>query len=134
MIIKHITCKNFRQYKKLDFEFPQKGLIAIVGENEAGKSTIQEMVSYALFGSDVLRTVIENTLSFDAGDKEFSVSLTVLFGEDEYVITRGTKFPSKSSYAVLTKNGVEQHRTPKAVDLAIKEIMGGLNWKTFYHT
>jgi len=134
MIIKHIACKNFRQYKKLDFEFPRKGLIAIVGENEAGKSTVQEMVSYALFGSDVLRTVIEKVLSFDASDKEFNVVLTFLMGEDEYTILRGTKFPNKTSFAVMHKNGVEMHRTPKAVDLAIKEIMGGLNWRTFYHT
>jgi exonuclease SbcC len=45
MIIKSLYCKNFMKFRKLDLrEIPDKGLIGIIGENEAGKSTIGEAI------------------------------------------------------------------------------------------
>ena len=51
MIIKSLYCKNFMKFRVLDLrEIPDKGLIGIIGENEAGKSTIGEAISFGLFG------------------------------------------------------------------------------------
>ena len=51
MIIKGIHAKNFMQYEELNIEnIPQKGIIGIFGDNESGKSTIGEAISFALFG------------------------------------------------------------------------------------
>ena len=51
MIIKGIHAKNFMQYEELNIEnIPQKGIIGIFGDNESGKSTIGEAMSFALFG------------------------------------------------------------------------------------
>ncbi|HDY83028.1 MAG TPA: hypothetical protein ENH48_08765, partial [Halieaceae bacterium] len=51
MIINAVQAKNVLKYATLDLkDLPEKGIIAISGENESGKSTIGETVCFALFG------------------------------------------------------------------------------------
>jgi exonuclease SbcC len=51
MIIKSVKAENVLKYASLELkEIPEKGIIAISGENESGKSTIGETVCFALFG------------------------------------------------------------------------------------
>jgi exonuclease SbcC len=51
MIINAVKANNVLKYETLDLEeLPEKGIIAISGENESGKSTIGETVCFALFG------------------------------------------------------------------------------------
>ncbi len=51
MIIKSVKAENVLKYASLDLgDIPEKGIIAISGENESGKSTIGETVCFALFG------------------------------------------------------------------------------------
>jgi exonuclease SbcC len=51
MIIHSIRAKNVLKYTELTIEnLPLKGLIAITGPNESGKSTIGETLCFALFG------------------------------------------------------------------------------------
>ena len=40
MKIKSFNIENFRSVKKLSLEFPENGLLALVGPNNAGKSNI----------------------------------------------------------------------------------------------
>ncbi len=49
MRINKITLENFKQYKKETIAFPE-GLIGLIGKNGAGKSTVFEAVSLALYG------------------------------------------------------------------------------------
>jgi len=51
MIITSLKAVNILKYEKLELtDLPEKGVIAISGANESGKSTIGETVCYALFG------------------------------------------------------------------------------------
>ncbi len=51
MIINSIKASNVLKYASLDLQdLPQRGLIAITGPNESGKSSIGESVCFALFG------------------------------------------------------------------------------------
>ena len=51
MIITDLHATNFLKYATLDLpELPQRGVIAIAGANEAGKSSLGEMICFALFG------------------------------------------------------------------------------------
>jgi hypothetical protein len=51
MIINRIWAENVLKYSHLEVkDIPAQGLIAISGENEAGKSTIGEIICFALFG------------------------------------------------------------------------------------
>ncbi len=51
MIIHRIHAKNVLKYASLRLDdLPERGLIAITGPNESGKSTIGETLCFALFG------------------------------------------------------------------------------------
>lgn len=51
MIISSLYARNFQKYEEIFIaDFPAKGFVGIIGENESGKSTILEMVSFALYG------------------------------------------------------------------------------------
>lgn len=50
MIIKRIQANSLLKYAQLDLALPERGLIAISGPNESGKSSIGEAVCFALFG------------------------------------------------------------------------------------
>ncbi len=51
MIINSVKANNVLKYASLDLQdLPERGLIAITGPNESGKSTIGETVCFALFG------------------------------------------------------------------------------------
>lgn len=55
MIIQSIHAENFRRYETLDIDnIPEKGLITIDGDNEAGKSTISDALCFSLFGRTFL--------------------------------------------------------------------------------
>lgn len=58
MKLLRLELRNFRQHLDTTIEFPL-GLIGIVGPNGAGKSTIVEAISFALYGSRVLRGKID---------------------------------------------------------------------------
>lgn len=55
MIIRELELENFRCFKNQHFVFPE-GVIGILGPNGSGKSSILEAISWALYGSTVLRT------------------------------------------------------------------------------
>ena len=48
MIFKNLVLKNFKSHENTSIDF-NPGITVIVGENGAGKSTIFEAISYALF-------------------------------------------------------------------------------------
>ncbi len=51
MIIQSIHAENFRRYETLTIEnIPERGIITVDGDNEAGKSTISDALCFSLFG------------------------------------------------------------------------------------
>ncbi|MBI4393738.1 MAG: SMC family ATPase [Euryarchaeota archaeon] len=55
MRLRLVHIQNFRKYEDARLEFPD-GLIALVGRNGAGKSTVIEAVGWCLFGNEAART------------------------------------------------------------------------------
>ena len=53
-MLNKVTIKNFRQHEELVVDFTD-GVTVVRGENEAGKSTIFEAISYAMFGIKACR-------------------------------------------------------------------------------
>ena len=90
MIITRIAASNAFKYAKLDIsDIPQKGVIAISGDNEAGKSSIGEIICFALFGKTF--SLAEEDLEKAIRWGEHNCSLTVGFsvGDDaEYEVFR----------------------------------------------
>ncbi len=51
MILTALSAENLLKYERVDIQgLPGKGLIAVSGANESGKSSIGEIVCFALFG------------------------------------------------------------------------------------
>lgn len=54
MIILNIYARNFMKYEELRIrEIPRSGIVGIIGDNEAGKSTILEAITCSIFGRTV---------------------------------------------------------------------------------
>ena len=137
MILIELKCKHFRQYKKLAHTFPSSGIIAVVGENEVGKSTLQEMLGFALFGSVAFRTTVDEVLSYSASDDVCEVEMRFKVGDTIYQLKRGFKGKNHTAYAslrVADSDGKALAENPKAVDSEIKRIFGGIDHKIFYNT
>jgi len=83
MIITRIKAINVLKYEKLELELPEKGLIAISGQNESGKSSIGEAVCFALFG---------RTFSIGPDD----LQRVVRWGENHCAVTLNFKIDSQS--------------------------------------
>lgn len=50
-----LSLKNFRQHADTHVAFPETGITGIVGSNEAGKSTLLEAATWAIYGSRAIR-------------------------------------------------------------------------------
>lgn len=95
-MLKKVKLQNFRKHTALDVVFTE-GLNAIRAANEGGKTTILEAISYALFGSRVLRDGLDNTVTW--GQPVKALKVEVEYGD--YVITR-----SKGGAEVLSMGQV----------------------------
>ena len=141
-----LTMAGFGPYagtQELDFEsFGTGGLYLITGDTGAGKTTIFDAITFALFGEasgdnrepGMLRskyakpedpTYVE--LTFAYGGKEYTVRRNP---EYERAKSRGTGITRQASDALLTEPDGTPVTKPKEVDRRIKEILG-LNREQF---
>ncbi|MBF0471950.1 MAG: AAA family ATPase [Gammaproteobacteria bacterium] len=75
MILTSVHAHNFLKYRSLELDdLPEKGVLAISGENESGKSSIGETICFALFGR-----------TFSLSDEE--IHKAILWGENECAVT-----------------------------------------------
>lgn len=84
MIFKRLFLKNFKSYQNAEITF-NKGITIIVGENGAGKSTILEGISFALFkqhGAKKIDELVRNNsngpmvveLEFNVNGKDYKIA------------------------------------------------------------
>ncbi|MHC1709929.1 MAG: AAA family ATPase [Methanomassiliicoccales archaeon] len=107
MRLRYMELRNYRKFRDAHIEFPD-GVVAIVGSNGTGKTTILEAVTWALFGnaSSVVRDNKEGVVSFGASPSdETSVVLEFDLGEDSYRLARSMKVKSLKTDASLEVNG-----------------------------
>jgi len=89
MIIKSLYCKNFMKFRELDLrEIPDNGLIGIIGENEAGKSTIGEAISFGLFGKCTRGDAQHLGDIIFWGETEGFVQAKVNLGNEQFILSR----------------------------------------------
>lgn len=99
MIFKKLHLKNFKSYKNSKIEF-NKGISIIVGENGAGKSSILEGISFALFKQHRARKIDELVRNGSNGDMSVELEFTSN-GKDYKIIREKTSTGIQSS--LLTK-------------------------------
>jgi len=107
MRLRYMELRNYRRFRDARIEFPD-GVVAIVGSNGSGKTTILEAVTWALFGnvSSVMRDNKEGVVSFGASPgEECSVVLEFDLGEDSYRLARSMRGKNLVMDASLEVNG-----------------------------
>ncbi|WP_296855106.1 AAA family ATPase [uncultured Methanobrevibacter sp.] len=136
MIFKKLELKNFKSHANTTLEF-SPGISLIVGENGAGKSSIFEAITFALFKVYSAKTITDLVRSNkNIGDKiEMMVKLTFYTNNHEYRVERSvTLAKSSKSTSELYKitNGHEEIIASgnKAVDNEI-EIILSMDSSTF---
>ncbi|MDQ7074265.1 MAG: AAA family ATPase [Gammaproteobacteria bacterium] len=90
MIIHAVYAENLLKYKKLVLEdLPEKGLISISGQNEAGKSTTGEVICFALFGRTFSLSPENISKALRWGESRCQVTVTFSVGDSKrYQVTR----------------------------------------------
>ena len=82
MILDRLKAKNFGRYRSLELtSLPERGLIGVVGPNESGKTTIGEVICFALFG----RTAVDRAPEEHIHWKEDEMSLEIEFRDPDEV-------------------------------------------------
>ena len=123
MIFTKLKLNNFKSYKNTTIKF-DKGISVIVGENGAGKSTILEAISFALFKQHTAKKI--DDLVRNNADA-MSLELDFISGGKEYRIIRD-KTKSQMKSTILTKTASNGQFIPictgdKEVSNQVKQIL-----------
>ncbi|HEU0116336.1 MAG TPA: ATP-binding protein, partial [Thermomicrobiales bacterium] len=49
MILSTLELENYRQYRCERIEFPERGIVGVIGANGVGKTTLFEAIEWCLF-------------------------------------------------------------------------------------
>ena len=107
MIFKKLKLKNFKSYKDEIIKF-NKGITIIVGENGAGKSSIFEAISFALFKQHTARKLSDLVRN---NEGNMVVELDFISNGKEYRIYRN-KNSSKTLSRLFTKTSSDSDFVP----------------------
>ncbi|MDD1772579.1 MAG: SMC family ATPase, partial [Methanomassiliicoccales archaeon] len=133
MRLRYMELRNYRKFREAKIEFPD-GVVAIIGQNGTGKTTILEAVTWALYGneSSVVRDGKEGVMRSGSslGD-ECSVVLEFDLGGDAHRLVRSMKGKSLHVDASLEVNGDVVARGDKAVTEAVVKRLG-MDHKAFF--
>ncbi len=132
MIIKSLTAENFRKYKRLEIEdIPERGLITISGENESGKTSIADALSFALFGRTFLTVEKKASKLIAWGEKNASVVLNFIEKGKAYQLTRIVNAEGTVDAQLFSEEKAELIAdTPEETEEALEDILG-YGYETF---
>lgn len=132
-MIKSIELINWKTHKHTVMNF-QKGVNVLVGVMGAGKSSIIDGISFALFGTfpslNHKRTTIENLIS-NRPKAEDSAEIRIKFaiGKDEYTVSRKIS-KRESTFSRIEKNGSYLQTQTARVNEEVENLIK-INYDTF---
>ncbi len=133
MRISSLRVRNYRRFKELDLEFPD-GVVGILGQNGAGKSTIIESIAWALFGNveEATRTDKESIKRVGAAaDEPCSVTLEFELNGVEYKIEREMRGKNLTPKATLRTKEAVMASSEKDATAKIEKLIG-MDYKSFF--
>lgn len=125
MRVRSLSIKNYRSIKELDVDFPESGLIGIIGHNGAGKSSLLESIGWALYGTQAIRGKADGLTTIGAKGK-CKVIMEFDHGEDgPYIVERTLKD------AKLNMGGKEIAVMTSGVNSKIEKLLN-MDYRAFY--
>lgn len=89
MIINSLKAQNFLKYSQLDLQnLPSEGIIGVTGDNESGKTSIGEAISFALFGRTFAVDYDKLARIIKWGEESCNVALSFKISQNTYKIER----------------------------------------------
>jgi exonuclease SbcC len=123
--VRSLSVRNYRSIKELDIDFPESGLIGIVGHNGAGKSSMLESIGWALYGTQAIRGKADGLTTIGAKGK-CKVVMEFDHGEDgPYLVERTLKD------AKLKSGGKEIAVMTSGVNSKIEKLLN-MDYRAFY--
>ena len=128
MIFKTLKLKNFKSHVNSSINF-DKGVTLVVGENGAGKSSIFEAITFALFRKTTVKNLNDliNTGRGASDKTEMEVQLSFTANSIDYKVIRSIRNKSKKANAELIRiNGYNEESIAlgvREVDREIQEIL-----------
>lgn len=132
MIITDLKATNFRKYTHLQLEnLPDRGLVAVTGGNESGKSSIGDAIQFGLFGCTTQVTTGEVGKLIRWGEEQATVSLHMRHRGHAYHLIRSVNQAGDTVATLFsTEEGLTLADTPAAVAQQLKTLLG-YNHKAF---
>lgn len=127
MIIHSLRAANLLKYSRLDLsDIPEKGLIAVSGPNESGKTAVVETLCFALFGRTYARGPDELQKVIRWGETEASVELEFTSRDAKRYVVARTLEQNGTQAAELTEQGADEPQCsgPNAVNEYILDLCG----------
>ena len=125
-----LELNNYRRFEEALIEFPD-GVVGIIGNNGAGKSSLVEAIAWVLYGNDVARSSKEEIKRLGASPSEACrVILDFEMNGENYRVVRELKGVSNTADAALFVNGRPQARGVTATSKLIDKTLG-MDWKSF---
>ncbi|MEA3275887.1 MAG: AAA family ATPase [Pseudomonadota bacterium] len=127
MIIRSLEAENLLKYKTLRLnELPARGVIAVSGDNDTGKSAIGEIICFALFGRTYALTAddLDKLVRWGAG--RGSVTLAFSTKDHDYELTRHLDREGEQSARLVRDNQPQEPlaRGAEAVGAHMQRILG----------
>lgn len=126
MIITSIHAENFRKYTQLQLEnLPGRGLLALVGGNESGKSSIGDAIQFGLFGHTDKVPADEAAKLIHWGADKASVALRLQHRGHEYRLVRSIDNAGNIAATLFsTEEETTLADTPEGVERQLKALLG----------
>lgn len=126
MIVNRLKAKNFLKYGSLDLdELPTRGLVAVSGPNESGKSTVGETLCFALFGRTFSLDADDRARLVKWGEMRASVELEFTTGDDRrYRVSRYIDNEGTHGARLDLADGTSLAQGPEAVQRALDGLLG----------
>lgn len=124
MILKSLSLKNYRRFKKLEIDF-EENITAFVGKNGSGKTSIFEAIIYCLFGTTTARSAKEEIRS-DFVDYKNPCEVCLVFELDgkQYKVTR--KIKGKNSITEAFVFSPDQEKPLAERESTVNKYIAGL--------
>ncbi|RMG16477.1 MAG: hypothetical protein D6731_06010, partial [Planctomycetota bacterium] len=125
MIVRALRARGFMRYEALDLEDLPRGVIALVGENESGKSTVGEAIAFALFGRTIRTEETDPThaIHWDADEAHTSIDVE-LAGQGVFRVERRVARTGEFDARLFGPRGQEVAQGPRPVSEALQRILG----------